>query len=86
MQQRGHFSFGLTHPDREKFLTQFLAILNRHKENLGMESASESVVQAKLLGLDDDELQQVLIGKEWGNLNYGYRERVTDRESIAELP
>lgn len=75
-------------PNREKFLSRFLVISNSHREKLDMTSASESEVRQALLDSDDEVLQQVLSIKEWEDLSYGYRERVTDTniEDIANLP
>ena len=75
-------------PDTEKFLSRFLVISEDHREKLGMVSASEPEIRQALLNLDDGTLEQILNPKEWEDLNYGYRDRVTDTniQDIANLP
>jgi len=75
-------------PDREKFLSRFLAITPLHRQRLEMLSASEAEIRNSMLGLDDEALQKILSPKEWEDLTCGYRERVADThiEDIANLP
>ena len=75
-------------PDKTKFIQRFLAITDRHRENLGMTGAEESAVRAKLGALNPDELKGVLSVEEREALDFGYRERVTDAHlpHIRDLP
>ena len=53
-----------------------------------MQSASDDQIRDALLALDDDDLQQALTAQEWRDMQYGYREQVTDTHlpHIANLP
>ena len=75
-------------PERDKFLGRFLDITDEHRGQLDMPSAPESEVRQKMLDMDDADLEKILSVKEWEDLNFGYRERVTDThiEEIANLP
>ncbi len=75
-------------PDKEKFLLRYLAVTDSHRQLLGMFAATNEQICAHLLTLDDAALQQILTPKEWEDLSYGYRERVTDTHipAIAALP
>jgi 2,4-dienoyl-CoA reductase-like NADH-dependent reductase (Old Yellow Enzyme family) len=75
-------------PDPEKFLQRFLQIDDYHREALDMPGASEADVRQVLLATDAEQLEQLLRPKEWEDMQYGYRERVTDTHipAIAELP
>ena len=75
-------------PDPEKFLTQFLPITMQHRDYLGTDSDDDDVVRRLLLKLPSDELSKVLSTKEWEDMQFGYRERVTDThlQDIASLP
>ena len=75
-------------PAREKFFERFLRITDQHRKRLDMAGASEEAIRGVLLELDDDALAGVLDSKEWEDLQYGYRERVTDTHlpHIADLP
>ncbi len=75
-------------PDPEKFLTQFLPITMQHRDYLGIDSDDDDVVRRLLLKLPSDELSKVLSTKEWEDMQFGYRERVTDThlQDIASLP
>ena len=75
-------------PERDKFLGRFLDITDEHRSQLDMPSAPESEVRQKMLDMDDADLEKILSVKEWEDLNFGYRERVTDThiEEIANLP
>lgn len=75
-------------PDREKYLSRYLTITPRHREQLEMISASQDDIRGTMLSLDDEALQKVLSQKEWEDLSSGYRERVADThiEDIANLP
>jgi len=76
-------------PPREKFLQRFLAITDAHRDRLGLAAgSSDSDVRAALLTLEPDQLGQLLSERERSDLEYGYRERVTDTHlsHIANLP
>ncbi len=71
-------------PPPEKFLSRFLRITPRHRERLStrdardFSAASEDEVRARLVAGDDDDWRAVLSPREYEDLTYGYRERVTD--------
>ena len=75
-------------PQREKFLQRFLPITDAHRRALDMPDAEESAVREALVALSDEELESLLAPREWEDLQYGYRERVTDVQvpAVAELP
>lgn len=75
-------------PDRQKYLERFLDVTDRHAQALDMPGASTAAVRETIQGLDDDQLQTVLSAKEWEDLSFGYRQRVTDTQldEIAQLP
>ncbi len=75
-------------PDREKYLQRFLEITEAHRAALALPEADEQDVRHQLMQLDDAMLQAILSPKEWEDMQYGYRERVTDTEvpAIADLP
>jgi 2,4-dienoyl-CoA reductase-like NADH-dependent reductase (Old Yellow Enzyme family) len=82
-------------PPRDKFLGRFLEITPRHRGILaertgddGFRDAPEDQVRDALAGLDDAALHEVLSHREVEDLDYGYRERVTDTHlpHIRDLP
>ena len=75
-------------PPPEKFFDRYLAVTARHRQRLGMESASEAAVRARLKDLDAHAWRDILDPPEQESLFRGYRERVTDThlEHIRELP
>jgi len=75
-------------PDPEKFLRRFLVITHAHRAALELPQADEQEVREQLMQLDNTALQQVLSPKEWEDMQYGYRERVTDTSipAIEALP
>ncbi len=81
-------------PPKDKFLQRFLELKTHHREGLeelGFEDAargSEEEVRDSLLALPHGELLGVLRAREVEDLEFGYRERVTDTHlsHIAELP
>ncbi len=84
-------------PARERFLGEFLALTDRHREALHARGAfvdrpagaiDDGVVRAALSALPDDALPDVLSERELEDLHQGYRERVTDLHlaHVAELP
>lgn len=76
-------------PDRERFLTRFLALRPQHLERLELPAdAPEADVRAALLARDDDALREVLDAREHEALTMGARERVDDMDlpHVAELP
>lgn len=75
-------------PDPEKFLRRFLVITDRHREALGLPDAGDDAVREQLLELEASALEEVLSAREWEDMQYGSRQRVTDTHipAIAELP
>ncbi|MCE9574222.1 MAG: NADH:flavin oxidoreductase [Deltaproteobacteria bacterium] len=82
-------------PPRDKFLERFLEITARHRTLLAdhtgdaaIADAPERDVRAALARLDDAALREVLSHREVEDLDFGYRERVTDTHlpHIRELP
>ena len=75
-------------PEPGKFLRRYLHITDRHRDLLGLPSASEEDVRERLLTLGDEELAGVLTAPELEALKIGYRERVTDLhlDHIRNLP
>ena len=75
-------------PPKERYLREFLRILPRHREALGMAGAGEAAVRERLAGLDDEALEAVLDDREAEALRMGHRERVTDTHlpHVADLP
>lgn len=75
-------------PQPGKFLDRFLQITPAHRQALELEDAPEAAVRERLRELEPEALQAVLSAKEWEDMQYGYRERVTDTQvpAIAELP
>jgi len=82
-------------PPRDKFFARFLTITDRHREILaertgepGLREAPEDAVRAALAARSDDELVEVLDAREYEDLAYGYRERVTDMHlpHVRDLP
>ena len=75
-------------PAAARYLTEFLAITDRHRRAHGRHDAAESEVREWLGSLPHDELVKVLDARELEALDYGHRERVTDLHlpHIRELP
>jgi 2,4-dienoyl-CoA reductase-like NADH-dependent reductase (Old Yellow Enzyme family) len=79
-------------PPRDKFFARFLALTPRHRDALteltGETVASDDELRAKLAALSDEDLEYALTPRELEDLNFGWRERVTDTHipHIAELP
>jgi 2,4-dienoyl-CoA reductase-like NADH-dependent reductase (Old Yellow Enzyme family) len=82
-------------PPRDKYFARFLAITPRHREALAeltgdasALSCSDDELRGKLAAVRDDDLQFVLTLRELEDLEFGYRDRVTDTQlpHIAELP
>lgn len=75
-------------PEPEKYLDRFLQITPAHRQAFELGDAPEASVRERLRALDPEALQAVLTAKEWEDMQYGYRERVTDTRvpAIAELP
>ena len=74
-------------PTREKFLQQYLAIDEGHRQRFA-ELTGRDLTPAALLGLGDEGLRRVLTPREWEAMEFGMRERVTDvdRPHIRDLP
>ena len=75
-------------PAASRYLSEFLAITDRHREAYGRIEAAESEVREWLGSLPRDELAKVLDSREVEALDLGHRERVTDLHlpHIRELP
>lgn len=82
-------------PARDKFFARFLALAPRHRDAVAQVTGDASArtctddeLRSRLAALRDDDLQYVLTPRELEDLEYGYRERVTDTHlpHIAELP
>ena len=82
-------------PPKDKYLARFLDITTRHRVGLAEHTgdarwggASEAEIRDALAAMPDDELRTILSHREVEDLDYGYRERVTDTQlpHIAELP
>ena len=73
-------------PVREDYLLRFLKVQERHREALGIQD--EDALRQALIRLPDEELAEVLSTREWEDLQYGARERVTDThlDTVRELP
>jgi len=73
-------------PAKEKYLTRFLVLKERHREVAP--GADDNQVRAALLALPHEDLLQVLSRRECEDLELGYRERVTDTHlpHVRELP
>jgi len=75
-------------PERDSYLSRFLAITDEHRHALTDAKASDDDVRAQLVAMDSEQLQAILSAREWESLSKGARERVTDTQlpHIAELP
>jgi 2,4-dienoyl-CoA reductase-like NADH-dependent reductase (Old Yellow Enzyme family) len=75
-------------PDPEKFLRRFLEITAAHRERLGMRGASEAELRDALTAKTTEQLRALLSPREFDDLQYGARERVTDMQlaHIRALP
>ena len=73
-------------PEPAKFFERFLHITDRHRQALGL--TDEAQIRATLAGLPAERLRAVLAPREIEDLEFGFRERVTDTHlpHIAELP
>ncbi len=75
-------------PSREAFIERYLRVTDRHREALGGGELSDADVRHALLLLPHERLPDILTPRECDDLQFGYRERVTDTHlpAIAELP
>ena len=75
-------------PDPKKYFQSYLNITNAHRKALGMRDEAEAVVREKLASIDHEDLRSILTWREFENLEYGYRERVSDMHlpHIQTLP
>jgi dimethylglycine catabolism A len=82
-------------PEKEKYLTRFLAITPAHRERLVnytddtcWHTQPETIVRQWLCQASETALDQILSERELEALRAGYRERITDTElaHIRELP
>ena len=72
-------------PPRDRFLGRFLPITEHHRAGLAehaqdpsLLTAPEEQIRAALAALSDDDLRGILAPREVEDLDFGYRERVTD--------
>ena len=74
-------------PTAEKYFSRYLAITDRHRDWFYNKLADDEI-RARLAGLTDETLIEVLTPREYETYAYGYRERVTDMHlpHIHELP
>jgi len=77
-------------PTRENFFGRFLWITEALRERMGGEwrDAPEPEVRARLLALEEPELERLLEPRELESYHFGFRERVADLDlpHIRELP
>jgi len=77
-------------PDPKKYLDKHLTVTQQHRHALSLlhETANDGDVRSALQTLSKDELESILSTKEWEDLQFGYRERITDTNlpHIASLP
>ena len=75
-------------PSLEKFINRFLKITQQHRARLQAELCSDDEIRSRMLGLDDQQLEEILSERELDELNRGYRELVSDTHlpHINELP
>ena len=75
-------------PEPAKFFERFLSITDRHRDALGLRDAAEADVRTSLAALPPAQLREALTARELEDLEFGFRERVTDMHAkhIAELP
>lgn len=73
-------------PEPCRYFADFLALRPSHRAAVGGEDDME--VRARLAALPPEELRAVLSDREWHDLNWGARERVTDiaQDAIRDLP
>jgi 2,4-dienoyl-CoA reductase-like NADH-dependent reductase (Old Yellow Enzyme family) len=74
-------------PTAEKYFSRYLAITDRHRDWF-YNKLTDDEIRARLAGLTDEALTEVLTPREYETYAYGYRERVTDTHlpHIRELP
>lgn len=82
-------------PTRENFFGRYLAIDPSYREKLAalvnepeLAQAEEPKVRARILGLSEEQLAQLLAPRDLESYRYGFRERVTDMDKphIRDLP
>jgi len=75
-------------PDKERFLSRFLQLQERHYEKLSLKGKTDEEARAALASLNDEGLAEVLSPREYEAYAFGYRERVTDVHlpHVASLP
>ena len=75
-------------PSLDKYINRFLTITPQHRARLQAKQCSDDEIRSRLLELDSEQLGSVLSGREFDELNRGYRERVSDLQlpQISELP
>ena len=74
-------------PEKTKYFQRYLRLTERHRACVGS-GLDDDQVRDALLGMSDDEHDEVLTPREIEALRFGYRERVTDVDlpAIRELP
>jgi len=74
-------------PTADKYFSRYLAITDRHRDWF-YNKLTDDEIRARLAGLTDEALTEVLTPREYETYAYGYRERVTDTHlpHIRELP
>jgi 2,4-dienoyl-CoA reductase-like NADH-dependent reductase (Old Yellow Enzyme family) len=65
-------------PDRETYFRRFLEITDHHRERLAPDARTDDEIRDALIAMRADALPAVLTPRELENLQFGYRERVTD--------
>ncbi len=73
-------------PEPKKFFERFLAVTDRHRAALpGLVDAE---IRGRLAAMSEADVKHVLSDDEWGALQLGYRERVTDMHlpHVRDLP
>jgi 2,4-dienoyl-CoA reductase-like NADH-dependent reductase (Old Yellow Enzyme family) len=73
-------------PEPETFFGRYLKLTDAHRA--AFPGAGDDEVRQRLAALPEDELAEILEGREMEALLYGYRERVTDTwlPHVADLP
>jgi 2,4-dienoyl-CoA reductase-like NADH-dependent reductase (Old Yellow Enzyme family) len=65
-------------PSLEAYFHKFLRVTDRHRDLLSPAVRTDDEIRATLTGMDAEALARILTPRELEDLNFGYRERVTD--------